>query len=373
MDEIALLKKLISLDSQCTKSNRAIAFFIASLFPKKNCRITKLKKGKLDLYNVTVKFIGKNSSHPLIFSGHTDTVPLTNRWTINPFRGNVKNGDIFGLGASDMKAGLASLISAALAIKETPKQDIYFIFDADEEDACTGGQAFLKEMKIKNGSAQIIIAEPTDGYLIIGQKGAMDIRASFTGQALHSSKTSGSKNEKINAIYKAVRAIDALHKLELQWEKKPDRFFGAPTQAVCQINGGVAGNVIPDSCQISINRRFLPKEDPKKILEQTQKIINKIDPLAKVTAKFIGESNLLGRQSPILQKAQEISRKILKKKKIIVAPYWTQAGNFKRWGDCLIWGPGKIKMAHRADEYCPLKQVKQMTLCYKDLIKQLTR
>ena len=290
MDEIALLKKLISLDSQCTKSNRAIAFFIASLFPKKNCLITKLKKGDLDLYNVTVKFTGKNSSHPLIFSGHTDTVPLTNHWTTNPFKGNVKKGNIFGLGASDMKAGLASIISAALSIKETPNQDIYFLFDADEEDACTGGQAFLKTIKIKNRAAQIIIAEPTDGCLIIGQKGAMDMRVSFTGQALHSSKTSGSKNKKFNAIYKAAAAINALQKLELKWEKKSNQLFGAPTQAVCQINGGVASNVIPDSCQISINRRFLPKENPKKILEH---LFLKLKGLRKLCHLLENSINLL--------------------------------------------------------------------------------
>lgn len=370
MNEIKLLKKLISLDSQCTKSNQSIAFFIASLFPKKICRISKLKKGHLDLYNVALLFPGKDSSHPLVFSGHTDTVPLSNRWTINPFKGEIKNGTIFGLGASDMKAGLTSLISAALSIKEKQPQDIYFLFDADEEDGCAGGYAFLKEINLKPESAQVIIAEPTGGDLIIGQKGAMDIQISFTGQSFHSSKTSAAKNEKLNAINKAARAINELHELEKQWEKNPDPVFGSPTQAVCKIEGGIAGNVIPDSCRISISRRFLPMENPKKILEQIKKIINKFDLRAKIEAGFIGEANLLTKNSPLLLKTRNISQKILRKKRVIVAPYWTQAGNFKRWGDCLIWGPGEAKMAHQANEYCPLKQVTQMTKCYQELIKQ---
>lgn len=370
MNEIKLLKKLITFDSQCTKSNRTIAFFIASLFPKKICRINKLKKGDLDLYNVTLRFPGQNSSHPLIFSGHTDTVPLSSRWTINPFKGEIKNGKIFGLGASDMKAGLTSLISAALSIKEKLPQDIYFLFDADEEDGCAGGYAFLKTIKIKPDPAQVIIAEPTGGNLIIGQKGAMDIQISFTGQSFHASKTSAAKNEKLNAINKAAGAINELHKLEKQWEKNPDPLFGPSTQAVCKIEGGIAGNVIPDSCKISINRRFLPMENPKKILEQIKKIINKFDPRAKIETSFIGEANLLSKNSPLLRNARNISQKILRKNRVIVAPYWTQAGNFKRWGDCLIWGPGEAKMAHQANEYCPIRQVKKMTKCYQTLIKQ---
>ncbi|MCX6778800.1 MAG: M20/M25/M40 family metallo-hydrolase, partial [Candidatus Magasanikbacteria bacterium] len=152
MTELQILKKLISLDSQVTKSN-------------KNCRITKLKKGNLDLYNLVIHFPGVTSTNPLIFSGHTDTVPVSNRWTKNPFTPTVSQGKIFGLGSSDMKAGLAALITTALSIKEKPTRDIYFLFDADEEESCTGGYAFLKDIKIKSRTAQVIVAEPTGGDL----------------------------------------------------------------------------------------------------------------------------------------------------------------------------------------------------------------
>lgn len=111
-------------------------------------------------------------------------------------------------------------------------------------------------------------------------------------------------------------------------------------------------------------------ENPKKILEQIKKIINKIDLRAKIETIFIGEANLLAKNSPLLRQARNISQEILKKNKIIVAPYWTQAGNFKHWGDCLIWGPGEAKMAHQANEYCPIRRVKKMTKCYQALIKQ---
>jgi len=370
MTEIQILKKLISLDSQVTKSNKTIVDFIASLFPKKICRITKLKKGNLDLYNLTIKFTGKNSTNPLIFSGHTDTVPVSNRWTKNPFTGIISQGKIFGLGSSDMKAGLAALITTALSIQETPPQDIYFLFDADEEEICIGGYAFLKDLKIKPHTAQVIVAEPTGGDLIIGQKGAIDIRVTFFGESFHASKTSAQKNQTHNAINKAAAAITALSQLEIMLEKNTHNLFGSATQAVCLINGGTAGNVIPDKCEISISRRFLPSENPDNILKEIKQILNKLDGQTKVETRFIGQSNLLSNDSPLLLTARNISKKILKKEKIIVAPYWTQAGNFKLWGDCLIWGPGEVKMAHQANEYCPIKQVGQMVKCYKMLIAE---
>ncbi|MCX6778801.1 MAG: peptidase dimerization domain-containing protein, partial [Candidatus Magasanikbacteria bacterium] len=197
----------------------------------------------------------------------------------------------------------------------------------------------------------------------------MDLKVTFFGKSFHSSKTSTKKNKSSNAINKAAAAITALSQLEIAWEKNSHSLFGPPTQAVCLINGGTAGNVIPDKCEISISRRFLPSENPENILKEIKQIMSKLDGQTKVETRFIGQSNLLRDDSPLLSIAKTISQKILRKEKIIVAPYWTQAGNFKLWGDCLIWGPGEVKMAHQAKEYCTIKQVSQMVECYKMLIQ----
>jgi len=366
MIELSLLKKLISFDSQSFKTNKPIVDFIAGLFPAKQCRITELKKGSVKLYNLEVRFPGEKSNKPLIFSGHTDTVPTSSRWKKNPFQAQVVGNRIYGLGSTDMKAGLACMIMTALSIKEKPAQDVTFLFDADEEAGCTGGKDFAKRLKFKN--AKVVVCEPTDGDLKIGQKGGMEIAVTFTGKSFHSSRTSYEKNLKFNAIQKACRAIVALGELEKRLEKKRCGLFAPPTQAICKIKGGTAGNVIPDECSFEINRRLLPTEQKQQVVAQITKVLKTIDPAVKIQEMFWGAPNLLDQKSELFKMSSRISQEVLRKVGIKVTSGWTQAGLFNKWGDCLIWGPGLLEMAHQADEYCPIDLLEKMTKCYKELI-----
>jgi len=366
MNELSLLKKLISFDSQSFKSNKPIVDFIASLFPVKQCRITELKKDNVKLYNLEVRIRGKRSNKPLIFSGHTDTVPTSSRWKKNPFQAQVVGNKLFGLGSTDMKAGLACMIIAALSIKEKPAQDVVFLFDADEEAGCTGGKDFIKRLKFKN--AKVVVCEPTDGDLKIGQKGGLEVKVTFGGKAFHSSRTSYEKNLKFNAIQKACRAIVALGALERRLEKKKSDLFTPPTQAICKINGGTAANVIPDECSFVVNRRLLPTENKEQVAAAIKRVLLTVDPKVKIQETFWGSPNLLDKESALFKMAGQISRSILKKVGIKVTSGWTQAGLFKKWGDCLIWGPGVLQMAHQADEYCPIDLLEKMTKCYQALI-----
>jgi len=367
MTELTLLKKLISFDSQSFKTNKPIVDFIAGLFFPKQCRITELKKDDVKLYNLEVRFPGKKSSKPFIFSGHTDTVPTSSRWTRNPFKAQVIGNKLFGLGSTDMKAGLACMIMAALSIKEKPAQDVVFLFDADEEAGCTGGKDFIKRLKFKN--AKVVVCEPTDGDLKIGQKGGLEVKVTFGGKAFHSSRTSYEKNLKFNAIQKACRAIVALGALEKKMEKQKSDLFTPPTQAICEIKGGTAANVIPDECSFVINRRLIPVENKEQVLAAIKLVLLAVDPKVKIQETFWGSPNLLNQESELFKMAGRISRSVLNKVGIKVTSGWTQAGLFKKWGDCLIWGPGVLEMAHQADEYCPIDFLTKMTECYKRLIE----
>ncbi len=370
MNEVQLLKNLISIDSQCSKSNKKIVDFIVSLFPAKNCFITPLKKADLNLYNLEIRFKGKKSGRPLIFSGHTDTVPTSNRWKKDPFHPVVSDNKIYGLGSSDMKAGVACMIKTAQSlIGIIPACDVIFLFDADEEGGCTGGKSFIKNKKIKAGSAKVVVCEPTGGRLRVGQKGAIEIYATFRGKAFHASRTSFAKNLKLNAIHKALQGMKELEKLEKELEKKKDKQFNFPTQAICRISGGTAVNVIPDECSFVINRRVLPSENMDQIVKQISGCLKKIDPRVEIKIGFLGAPNLLPLTSELLKITKKITEKVWKRAVVAVEPGWTQAGLFKKWGDCLIWGPGEITMAHQADEYCPIGDLEKMTTCYKKLIE----
>lgn len=321
------------------------------------------------MHNLQVKFVGEKHNKPLIFSGHTDTVPLQSNWTKNPFGGQVRGNRIYGLGASDMKAGLAAMILTALSIKEKPKQDVWFLFDADEEANCAGGKDFARRLKIKLQVAQVVVAEPTGTALEIGQKGACEFEIEFRGKAFHSSLTDYNKNRQFNAIHKAFIVFKEFEKIERALLKKKMKLFSLPSLTVCKIIGGNAANVIPDCCKMVVSRRFLPCENMNAGINEIIGLIRKIDRTAKVRIKFRGESNMLDRRSALLKTARKISREVFGKEEIIVAQGWTQAGLYKKWGDCLIWGPGEKSVCHQKDEYCDLKNLKPMVQCYEKLIK----
>lgn len=328
-----------------------------------------MKKASLNLYNLEIRFDRKKHDNTLIFSGHTDSVPRQREWTKNPFGGEIVGNRIYGLGASDMKAGLAAMILTAMSIKSSPEQDVLFLFDADEESDCFGGNDFVRRLKIKPQTAWVVIAEPTDGALEIGQKGVCEFEITFYGKAFHSSLTDYYKNRRFNAIHKAFQAFKEFEKIEKALLRKKMKMFSLPSLTVCKISGGMAVNVIPDCCKMVVSRRFLPSENIKAEINKITRLVRQVDRTAKIRIKFCGESNMIDERSALLKQAKQISREILGKEEIIAAQGWTQAGLFKKWGDCLIWGPGTSSVVHQADEYCDIRNLEPMIKCYKKLVE----
>jgi acetylornithine deacetylase/succinyl-diaminopimelate desuccinylase family protein len=371
MTELELLSKLISFDTQSHKSNREIVDFIANLFPDSMVKIEPVEIENQEVFNLKVKIPGKTDKNPVIFSGHLDTVPTSSKWTKDPFTAEFVDGKLFGLGSSDMKAGLTAIILTGLYLIEnsiTPRSDVHFLFDCDEEVVGKGADDFLAKLSFEN--ADIIIAEPTNCELQIGQKGVFDVLVKVYGKSFHSSDTCLDKNRKFNAIHKAMRIISELEILEAKYEKINDKIFCKPCHSICTIKGGTAGNVIPDYCEFSFNRRCLPSENMEELIEEYKETIISIDSSAEVIIRFVGNANLVDQQSEFMVNSKAIAKEVLGEAKISVMNGWTQAGKFNKWGNCLIWGPGDLKMAHQADEFCPLEQVGEMVECYKKIVSR---
>lgn len=248
MNVVDILQNLIRIDSRGIKSNKAIVRYIRKLFVKKGeVTIQKFKKGKLDLENLIVKISGKNKKNPIVFVGHTDTVNPSSAWKKDPFSPEIIGDKIYGLGASDMKAGLAAMISAGLEMKK-PKRDIYLMFDADEENGGTGGKKLLEVFdSFKISDAEIIIPEPSDGNITIGQKACFALQIETLGNTLHGSRTTYENNLKNSAIYKAHKIMKELIRLEEKLAKKEaDKLYGYSTQNIGQISGGSNINSVAD-------------------------------------------------------------------------------------------------------------------------------
>ena len=164
-----------------------------------------------------VACIGGASGEPAIgFTGHPDTVPLCAQpWTVDPLAAEIKDGKLYGRGASDMKSGVAAFVAAGVALTgklaKTPGAVTYIT--AGEETGYTGAAAMARETLPLVGA--LVVAEPTGNQPLVGHKGALWLEAVTPGVTAH-----GSMPEKgVNAVHKAARAISALQDFDFNFAR----------------------------------------------------------------------------------------------------------------------------------------------------------
>lgn len=200
---IKLTQDLIKIPSHKDVPNREkeVVDFIYR-FCKENELEVELQDVDGERKNVLVYLRGTGNGKTLMFNGHTDTVPPYNM-TIDPFKAEVKDGYIWGRGASDMKGPIASMLISMLAIKRSGiklKGDIIFAGVLGEEEQSEG-----TEMLVKSGikADGCIVGEPSNYEYAIGHRGLEWIEIKVKGKAAHG----GVPNLGINAISKAAKLI----------------------------------------------------------------------------------------------------------------------------------------------------------------------
>ncbi|WP_125609666.1 succinyl-diaminopimelate desuccinylase [Specibacter cremeus] len=195
----------------------------------------------------------------VILAGHLDTVPLP---TVPGSRGTVPaswDGDVlYGRGATDMKGGVAVQLAIAAALAE-PNRDITFVFyDHEEVEAAKSGLGRLVREHRELLDADFgILLEPTNGVVEGGCNGTMRFQATTAGRAAHSARAWMGEN----AIHAAAPILARLAAYEPSTVAVDGLDYRESLNAV-RINGGTAGNVIPDRCVVEINYRFAPDKTP---------------------------------------------------------------------------------------------------------------
>jgi len=365
MNEIELTQELVRINSENPPGNEeAIAKYIKDFLEDLNIStdLIEFEKNRFDV----VASLGNGSG--LMLNGHMDTVPAgdVSNWKYNPFEARVVDGKIFGRGTSDMKGGIASILAAVKNLsKENFKRKLLLTFVADEEVEAKGSRYLVNSRKeilkdIKYG----IMGECTSLDARIAQKGIVKIKVKFKGKAAH-----GSKPELgINAIYKATEFIQEVRKLIEQLKKRRNVILGSGTINVGVINGGTKINVVPEFCNVEIDRRLIPGETPKIAVEQLKKILKKL----KLKADIETTKNRLPMQ---LDKNLEILKilKSITKTRFIGESGYTEAELFYRDAGfpCFSFGPGISELAHVSNEYIPIKNLQRATKIYEELIRRV--
>lgn len=366
LNAIELTKRLISFNTINPPGNEDnAAKFIGGLLSENGFYVEYVHFEKNRLHVVAEKGCTKNTI-PIVFTGHLDTVPLGKlNWSIDPFKGVIKDGKLYGRGSSDMKSGVAAMVIAAIQALErgTSTCGVRLILTAGEELGCQGATHLVSTFKKLGCAKGIIVGEPTANIPATGHKGALYLNLTAQGKTAHSSMPHLGEN----AIYKVVKAILKVEKFDFSVENDP--LLGLPTINVGKVFGGMNINSVPDHAGFTIDVRTTTKVDHIKLLERLrtelgngisiEKMVDlqavssdKNDPFVKMVYKACGIST----GAPGFLKS---------------LPYLTDGSVLQpayNGVPTIILGPGQPEMAHQTDEYCYTANLEQAVEIYKNII-----
>lgn len=219
----------------------------------------------------TLSAWGESDGPTLLFNGHYDVVPAPDaeNWPHPPFAGIVDDGKLYGRGSTDMKAGIASCLAAVSALQRagfTPKGKLLLHFVADEEALGTHGTQYLVENGFCDGVTEALVGEPTGMHLVTSERGAVWLRIVTEGRSAHGS----TPQLGVNAIRHMAQIIEAVSRMRFG---KLHPVLGAPSVNVGTIKGGSKVNMVPDHCEIEIDRRTIPGETTDEIVDEFEALL----------------------------------------------------------------------------------------------------
>ncbi|MFH1520218.1 MAG: M20 family metallopeptidase [Candidatus Micrarchaeota archaeon] len=357
MDVISLAKKLVSIDSQVPGPGEVeVAQFIFDYLKE-----IGLKPEKQFFDGERFNVLAFGGSQPnLMINVHLDTVPINDRkqWKRNPF-GEIADGKLYGRGSCDTKGHAACLLTA---LQNHVNEDVVYIFNGEEEGSFAGIEKVLELRKTKLKSVNYSISlEPTDGKIMIGNKGSYAIEVSATGKSAHSSRPELGDN----AIYKISQAALAIEKYNKKLNKRKSS-FGHATASVGMISGGTATNVIPDHASILVDRRILPEENPKKVVDEFCKVVS---PLSVDFIKRI-EACSSSPDSKIVKQMQAVLTGFDMDPETYSFSATTELSEINKHGiEGIIFGAGGLGQAHMPDEHITLEALKNGEKIFRSLLK----
>jgi acetylornithine deacetylase/succinyl-diaminopimelate desuccinylase family protein len=337
----------------------AIADYICRFFRKNSIpfEVQTVFEGRP---NVIAKLEGRPGGRTVILEAHMDTASELGM-TADPFVPTRTGNRMYGRGSCDTKGGLAAMMHAVKALKDSEqplRNSVLFAATADEEFAFRGVLKVL-ESGVKGDGA--IVAEPTDLNTVVASKGVLRWRIRTRGKAAHSSKP----HLGVNAITKMARLILAIEeKYHPALEKQQHALVGRPTLNVGVIQGGIQVNQVPDSCAIDLDRRMLPGETRQQVWQAFEDLIDELrlrDPGMEIEMESPMLESFPLETSPterIVQAVTAASSEVIGPRELIGVPYGSDASRFSIAGiPSVILGPGSIDQAHAAEEYVDLDQV----------------
>jgi len=334
-DAVALAEALVNIES-VSRNEQAITDAIeAVLAPLDNLEVTR--RG-----NTLVARTALGRGERVVIAGHTDTVPLNANL---PARNDGTN--LHGLGACDMKGGVAVALALALTLTEPNRDLTYVFYECEEIDSEFNGLATLVASDPGLLEADFaILMEPSNAVVEAGCQGTLRARIRTRGERAHSARSWTG----VNAIHLAAPILERLNTYEARRPVIDGLTYHEGLNAVF-ISGGVAGNVLPDECVVTVNHRFAPDRSEEEAATFVRDFFGGYD----VTVTDSAPGALPGLDRPAAKAfldavGGEANPKF----------GWTDVARFTGLGiPAVNFGPGDPLLAHKQEEHVPLAQIRR--------------
>ena len=278
----------------------------------------------------------------VLLAGHIDTVPLPDPSSL-PTR---RDGDnLVGRGTCDMKGGVAVQLRLAAQLTEPTRDITYVFYDCEEVEIERNGLARVRRNRPELLEADFaVLLEPTDGAVEGGCKGTLKVDVTASGTAAHSARAWLGHN----AIHEAATILGRLVAYEPQTVEVDGLDYHEALSAV-GISGGIAGNVIPDECVVSVNYRFAPNKSGEQALAHVTELFDGY----AVELTDTADGARPGLHLPAAKAFVDALAVQVRAKE-----GWTDVALFSQLSiPAVNFGPGDPNWAHHDEEHCPVQQL----------------
>lgn len=290
----------------------------------------------------------------LLLESHLDTVEV-NGMSVDPYAGEVRDGRLYGRGACDAKGSLAAFMLAAaeLAAGPVPPRTVVFAGVVDEEHLYRGVLGLIGELPVPE-VAGAVVGEPTGLAMGTAHKGVVRYTVRTLGEAGHASRPA----EAVNAVSLMAQVLAHLDATTPGAAAHP--LLGRATRCVTRVRGGTGPNIVPGRCEIDVDRRTLPGEDPHEVWRRDGEELAallpgrvELDPPFTVDHALdtpAGSAVAAGLAAALAERGLDGTGQGM--------PFCTDASKLALAGvPSVVFGPGSILDAHSADESVALADV----------------
>ncbi|MEU5878724.1 M20 family metallopeptidase [Spirillospora sp. NPDC047279] len=348
-DALALAQRLVRIDTR-GGGERPAADVVAGVLDDGGfeVRVQEPVEGRA---NVIARFGPRAGRTPVTLTGHLDTVPAeASGWSFDPMSGDVRGGRLLGRGSSDMKAGVAAQIHAAVRAVRERRVPVQLVFTFGEETGCDG--AALLDPASVLPTDLLVVAEPTGNRTVLGHKGTLWLKATAHGVSAHGSRPELGRN----ALAALAAAATRVHEHK-GWPASPTH--GPATVNVGTFHAGVQPNLVPDRAEMRIDVRTVPGFGSSDAVAAISRLCGgdiEIERLVDLPGVATDPA------APGMPETLELLAPGSSARPPEYATYFTDASLLTATlGDpaVIIYGPGDPEQAHVTDETCSVAAIEE--------------